>query len=106
VDRARRLRDAAFPSRPLLAGSWPIARRGRGGLAAAHLGRLCVTATRLPRLLLAWHRTCRTLRRCGSAPPRRTLSQLRGIPDGYLHRCLNATQKASGICSDSPEIQP
>jgi len=65
ADRARRLRDAAFPSRPLLAGSWPIARRGRGGLAAAHLGRLCVAVTRLPLLLLAWHRTCRTLRRGG-----------------------------------------
>jgi hypothetical protein len=69
ADRARRLRDAAFPSRPLLAGSWPIARRGRGGLAAAHLGRLGVTATRLPQLLLAWHRTCRTLRRGGNAAP-------------------------------------
>ena len=69
ADRARRLRDAAFPSRPLLAGSWPIARRGRGGLAAAHLGRVCVTVTRLPGLLLAWHRTCRALRRWGRGEP-------------------------------------
>ncbi|MGD0378221.1 MAG: nucleotidyltransferase family protein [Streptosporangiaceae bacterium] len=67
ADRVRRLRDAAFPSRPILAGSWPIARRGRGGLAAAHVGRLCVTVTRLPRLLLAWHRTCRALRRAPAA---------------------------------------
>ena len=71
ADRARRLRDAAFPSTPILTGSWPIARRGRGGLAAAHIGRLCVTVTRLPRLLLAWHRTCRALRRAAAAhsPP-------------------------------------
>ncbi len=69
ADRARRLRDAVFPSRPILAGSWPIARRGWGGLAAAHLGRLCVTVIHLPRLLLAWHRTCRALRRRVGAPP-------------------------------------
>lgn len=66
--RARRLRDAAFPSRPFLASRRPIAARGPGGLAVAHLGRLCVVLTRLPRLLLAWHRTCRTLRRYGGAP--------------------------------------
>jgi Uncharacterised nucleotidyltransferase len=71
ADRARRLRDAAFPSRPVLAGSWPIARRGRGGLAAAHIGRLCVTFTRLPRLLLAWHRTSRALRRPTAPRPAR-----------------------------------
>lgn len=70
ADRAWRLRDAAFPSRPFLIGNRPIAARGPGGLAVAHLGRLCGVLTRLPRLLLAWHRTCRTLRRCGGAPPR------------------------------------
>jgi Uncharacterised nucleotidyltransferase/Transglutaminase-like superfamily len=70
VGRARRLRDAAFPSRPFLTGSRPIAGRGAGGLAVAHLGRLCFVLTRLPRLLLAWYRTSRTLRRHGGAPPR------------------------------------
>jgi hypothetical protein len=68
--RARRLRDAAFPSRPFITGNRPIAARGPGGLAVAHLGRLGFVLTRLPRLLLAWYRTCRTLRRYGGAPPR------------------------------------
>jgi hypothetical protein len=67
--RAQRLRDVAFPSRAIFAGSWPIAASGRGGLAAAHLGRLCVIAARLPRLLLAWRRSARALRRSGSATP-------------------------------------
>ena len=69
ADRARRLRDAAFPSRPFLTGHRPIAARGPAGLALAHLGRLCFVLPRLPRLLLAWHRTRRTLRRYGGAPP-------------------------------------
>jgi hypothetical protein len=67
AERARRLRDVAFPSRPIIAGSQPMATRGRAGLATAHLRRLCVIAARLPQLLLAWHRTSRALRRRGDS---------------------------------------
>jgi hypothetical protein len=67
--RAQRVRDVAFPSRAIFAGSWPIARRGPGGLAAARLGRLCAGAARLPRLLLAWHGSSRALRRGGVSAP-------------------------------------
>jgi putative nucleotidyltransferase-like protein/transglutaminase superfamily protein len=59
--RAKRLRDVALPSRAILAGSHPIANRGSGGLALAHLGRLCLVAIRLPRLLLAWRQASRAL---------------------------------------------
>ncbi|HUL25038.1 MAG TPA: nucleotidyltransferase family protein [Streptosporangiaceae bacterium] len=79
--RAQRLRDVAFPSAAVFAGRWPTARRGRAGLAAAHLGRLCVSVTRLPQLLLAWRRTSRAPRRRGAVarelPPPRARRPLR-----------------------------
>lgn len=65
--RARRVRDVAFPSRAALSGRWPMAARSRTGLVAAHLGRLCVMAARLPPLLLAWHRASRARRRSPAA---------------------------------------
>jgi Uncharacterised nucleotidyltransferase len=65
--RAQRARDAAIPSRADLARGWPIAERGRCGLVVAHCGRLCVAAASLPPLLLAWHRTSRTLRHRAAA---------------------------------------
>jgi hypothetical protein len=74
--RARRLRDVAFPSAAVFVGSWPLAARGRGGLAAARLGRLCVSAVRLPPVLLAWRGSSRALHRRGgpdfpgAGPPR------------------------------------
>jgi hypothetical protein len=68
--RVQRLRDVAFPSPAVFAVGWPIARRGRGGLAVARLGRLCVIAGRLPRLLLAWHGASRALRRGDVGAPR------------------------------------
>jgi Uncharacterised nucleotidyltransferase/Transglutaminase-like superfamily len=67
--RAQRVRDLALPSRTILAEIRPIARRGPAGRAAARLGRLCLIAVRLPRLLLAWHRASRTVRRRGTPPP-------------------------------------
>jgi hypothetical protein len=71
ADRARRVGDVALPPRAVVAGIWPIAARGRSGLAVAHLGRLCVLTARLPPLLLAWHRTSRALplRGAGAARP-------------------------------------
>ena len=80
-DRARRLRDLAFPSKVILCEIKPIAARGPGGLIAAHLSRSCTSAARLPRALLAWRRASRPLRRRGvlapgalvALPPRRTL---------------------------------
>jgi hypothetical protein len=68
--RARRLRDVAFPSPAVFAAAWPIAQRGRAGLAIARLGRLCVIAARLPRLLLAWHGAGRALRHRSARAPR------------------------------------
>jgi hypothetical protein len=73
--RAQRLRDVAFPSAAVFAAGWPIAQRGRGGLAIARLGRLCVIAARLPRLLLAWHGAGRALRRRGARAPRALASR-------------------------------
>jgi hypothetical protein len=67
--RAQRLRDAAFPSRAIFAGSWPIAGRGPTGLAVAWLGRLGVSAVRLPRVLLAWRGSARALRRGAARAP-------------------------------------
>jgi Uncharacterised nucleotidyltransferase/Transglutaminase-like superfamily len=63
--RIVRLRDAVFPSRASLAGSRPIATRGLGGLVIAHVCRLAVIVTRLPRLLLAWHAASRAVQRGG-----------------------------------------
>jgi hypothetical protein len=63
--RAQRVRDAVFPSRAVLAAARPIATRGPGGLAAAHLSRLGLVVTHLPQVLLAWHATSRALRRRG-----------------------------------------
>jgi hypothetical protein len=75
--RAQRLRDAAFPSAAVFAGSWPIAVRGRGGLALARVGRLCVCVTLLPQVLMAWHRTSGALRRRGAGASRgRTPAQV------------------------------
>ena len=70
AERAQRLWDVTFPSRTGLARSLPIAARGPAGLAIARLGRLWVIGTRLPRLLLAWHRTSRELRRFGDSASR------------------------------------
>ena len=62
-DRARRLRDLAFPSKTILVKIQPIAARGRGGLIVALFSRACLNAVRLPRALLAWHRASRALKR-------------------------------------------
>jgi hypothetical protein len=62
VARARRLRDLTFPSPPVLARSWPVATRGALGLARAHVGRVSLILTRVPRLVLAWRRSSRTFR--------------------------------------------
>jgi hypothetical protein len=59
--RIQRLRDLAFPSRPVLIRSWPIAGRGTAGLICAHIGRVSLILTRLPRLFLAWRRSAITL---------------------------------------------
>jgi hypothetical protein len=61
VTRTQLLRDLLFPSRAVLASSWPVATRGRLGLACAHCGRLSLIATRLPRILWAWHRPSRPI---------------------------------------------
>jgi Uncharacterised nucleotidyltransferase/Transglutaminase-like superfamily len=74
--RARQLWDAAFPSAPLFVGAWPVAARGRSGLAAARGGRLCMIVVRLPGVLLAWYRSGRALRRRG-APAARGLAASR-----------------------------
>jgi Transglutaminase-like superfamily len=86
--RARRLRNAVFPSRACLAGSRPIANRGLGGLGVAHACRLSVIATRLPGVLLAWHAaSCAVDRTGGSAPraraPRRTGRPVRARTAGF-----------------------
>jgi hypothetical protein len=65
--RAQRLRDAAFPSAAVFVGNWPIAARGRSGLAVARLGRLGGIVVRLPQVLVAWRETSRALRRHGPA---------------------------------------
>ena len=92
--RAQRLRDIVFPSAAVFAARWPIARRGRAGLAAAHLGRLCVSVARLPPLLLAWHRTSRALRRRGAAAPR-ALPPPPGLPPSPARRALRVRAKAA-----------
>jgi len=112
--RARRLRDAAFPSRAMLAPRRPIARRGGGGLAVAHLDRLVFILTRLPQLLLAWFATSRALRRHGAATshalvplrPRRTLRVRAKVVVGtswwtlqtwwHVHRWLARGERGNG----------
>jgi Uncharacterised nucleotidyltransferase/Transglutaminase-like superfamily len=84
--RAQRLRDAAFPSAAVFVGNWPIAARGRSGLALARLGRLCVIVVRLPRVLLAWHRTAGALRRGGPASG--------GAGPARAHRALRVRGRA------------
>ena len=114
ADRARRLRDLAFPSKTILVGIRPIAARGRGGVAVAHLSRSCMNAARLPQALLAWYGASRALKRrtvqapgtLAALPPRRSLQVRAGTAVGTgwwtlrtwwrIHRQLARSQRRNG----------
>jgi hypothetical protein len=89
--RVRRVRDVAFPSRAALGGGWPMAARGRNGLAIVYLGRLCVIAGRLPPLLLAWHRASRAKRWSGPAAHRARRGSRPGHCLRYRPRAIAGT---------------